>query len=168
MNFIKCTTDCKLSIIDIPDNDFKAIADSIGADLFQLVRVHSKTLQEEDMIMVVDEEGLIKTGNKCNPVGSILYGTLEHDHPIVGDILFARIDRESPERDFADIPTADAERIITAMQGAINALIDSGLADRMRKKYENSKPEPPKVMSFDSFEEYMNAAMGMRGAESRA
>lgn len=168
MNFIKCTTDCKLSIIDIPDNDFKAIADSIGADLFQLVRVHSKTLQEEDMIMVVDEEGLLKTGNKCNPVGSILYGTMEHDHPIVGDILFARIDRESPERDFADIPPEDAERIIAAMQVAINALIDSGLADQLRTKYDNAKPEPPKVMSFDSFEEYMNAAMGMRGAESRA
>lgn len=164
MNFIKCTTDCQMSIINLPDNDFKAIADSIGADLFQLVRVHSKTLQEEDMVMIVDEDGLLKTKNRCNPVGSVLYGTLEHEHPIVGDVLFARIDRESPERDFADIPTADAERIITAMHGAINALIDSGLADQLRKKYDNSKPEPPTVMAFDSFEEFMAAALKTHGA----
>lgn len=164
MNFIKCTTDCQMSIISLPDNDFKAIADSIGADLFELVRVYSKALQEEDMVMIVDEEGLLKTKNRCNPVGSVLYGTLEHEHPIVGDILFARIDRESPERDFADIPTADAERIITAMQGAINALIDSGLADQLRKKYDNSKPEPPTVMAFDNFEEFMAAALKAHGA----
>ncbi len=155
MNFIKCTTDCKLSIIDIPNNDFKAIADSIGADLFQLVRVHSKTLQEEDMVMIVDEESLLKTENRCNPVGSVLYGTLEHGHPIVGDVLFARIDRESPERDFADIPTADAERIITAMHGAINALIDSGIADELRRRYDKSLPKPPVVLTFDSAEEIM-------------
>lgn len=144
MNFIKCTTDCQMSIISLPDNDFKAIADSIGADIFQLVRVHSKTLQEEDMVMIVDEEGLLKTKNRCNPVGSVLYGTHEHGHPIVGDVLFARIDRESPERDFADIPPADAERIVAAMQVAINALIDSGLADQLRAKYDNAKPEPPR------------------------
>lgn len=168
MNFIKCTTDCQMSIINLPDNDFKAIADSIGADLFELVRFYSKALQEEDMVMIVDEEGLLKTENRCNPVGSVLYGTHEHGHPIVGDVLFARIDRESPERDFADIPPADAERIVAAMQVAINALIDSGLADQLRAKYDNAKPEPPKVMSFDSFEEYMNAAMGMRSAEGRA
>ena len=149
MNFIKCTTDCQMSIINLPDNDFKAIADSIGADLFELVRVYSKALQEEDMVMIVDEEGLLKTENRCNPVGSVLYGTLEHEHPIVGDILFARIDKESPERDFADIPTADAERIITAMQGAINALTQSGIAHLLRRRYDNTKPEAPIIMPLD-------------------
>ena len=115
MNFIKCTTDCQMSIISLPDNDFKAIADSIGADLFQLVRVHSKTLQEEDVVMIVDEEGLLKTKNRCNPVGSVLYGTLEHEHPIAGDILFARIDKESPERDFADMMRRGSSRPCRAL-----------------------------------------------------
>ena len=149
MNFIKCTTDCKLSIIDIPATDYRAIAKSIGSDIFEIVRINEEAHPPHNTVMLADKEGLLKPENKCNPLGSVLYGTLNHGHPIAGDILITRINRNDPEHDFEDIPSAEAEKIIASMQKVISALTQSGIADMLRRRYDNTKPEAPIIMPLD-------------------
>lgn len=48
---------------------------------------------EQSVLMLVDEEGLIK-GLPVNQLGCIFYGTPEHGHPIVGDVILAVIQWE--------------------------------------------------------------------------
>lgn len=43
-----------------------------------------------DIVMLVDEEGLLK-GLLVNVFGSLMYGTLQHYSPIVGDLILARV-----------------------------------------------------------------------------
>lgn len=159
MKFIKVTTENQVSTIELPATDYKTIAESIGADMIEIVRIRNEAMSADNviMIMVADEEGLFKPGNRCNPVGSVLYGTMEHGNPIVGDILLARLDRSNHEGDFEDITDEDAEKIVTAMQGAIIALIASGIADELRRRYDKSRPKPPVVLTFDSAEEFMSS-----------
>lgn len=142
MRFIKCTTDNQVSIIETPGTDYKAIAESIGADLIQHVRI------SRDTIIICDEEGLLKEENKCNPIASILYGTPNHGQPIAGDVLFARIGN-APDRDYEDIPSEMAEKMVAALAKAIDALATSGMSDELHRKHDNSKPAPPIIMSLD-------------------
>ena len=71
-----------------------------GCDLVELVnpqRMHEikgiKQLRSPMMTkklsvgMLIDSEGLLKD-NTINPIGSFLYKTDEHGHPIVGNIVF--------------------------------------------------------------------------------
>lgn len=144
MKFIKVTTENQVNTIELPTIDYKTMAESIGAEMIEIVRIRNEAMNADNMIMVADEEGLFKPGNRCNPVGSVLYGTMEHGHPIVGDILLARLDRSSGNGDFA------------AMQGAIIALVASGIADELHRRFDKSQPKPPVVLTFDSAEEFMS------------
>ena len=156
MKFIKVTTENQVSTIELPATDYKTIAESIGAEMIEIVRIRNKAMSADDMVMVADEEGLFKPENRCNPVGSVLYGTMEHGNPIVGDILLAKLDRSNHEGDFEDIPAEEAERIVTAMQGAIIALLASGIAGELRRRYDKSQPKPPVVLTYSNAEELMS------------
>lgn len=81
MKMIKITTAGEVSVVDVK-TDFRSLAKEIGADYIQLVRMNTLDLE-----MVVDEEGLLVDDPVCNPVASILYGTLRHLQPIMGDAL---------------------------------------------------------------------------------
>lgn len=85
MKTVKVTTDNKISIIDVDFDDFRSIQQAIGGH-FETVRTQLMVdyFKDPSVIMLVDEEGLIKD-LPLNPVGSALYrGT------IAGDLIFAK------------------------------------------------------------------------------
>lgn len=89
MKTVKVTTDNKISIIDVDFDDFRSIQQAIGGR-FETVRTQlmADCFKDPSVIMLVDEEGLIK-GLPLNPVGSALYrGT------IAGDLVFAKTQGE--------------------------------------------------------------------------
>lgn len=94
MKTVKVTTDNKVSVIDVNFDDFRSIQQAIGGH-FETVRTQLMVdyFKDPSVIMLVDEEGLVKE-LPYNAVGSALYGTPQHGCPIVGDLIFARVDGE--------------------------------------------------------------------------
>ena len=92
---VKVTTDNKVSLIYVDFTNFRSIQQAIGGH-FETVRTQLMVdyFKDTSVIMLVDEEGLIK-GLPENALGCALYGTPQHGHPIVGDLIFARIDGEN-------------------------------------------------------------------------
>lgn len=94
MKTVKVTTDNKVSIIDVDFDDFRSIQQAVGGH-FETVhtRLMADYFKDPSVIMLVDEEGLVK-GLPENALGCALYGTVRHGCPIVGDLIFARVDGE--------------------------------------------------------------------------
>ena len=94
MKTVQVTTDNKISVIDVNFNDFRDIQHAIGGH-FETVRTERMraVFGDGDLIMIVDESGQLKRLPE-NMLGCVLYGTCEHGHPIVGDLIFARIQGE--------------------------------------------------------------------------
>ncbi len=94
MKTVKVTTDNKISLIDVDFSNFRSIQQAIGG---HFETVHTQLMvnyfKDPSVIMLVDEEGLIKE-LPVNALGCALYGTPQHGHPIVGDLIFARISGE--------------------------------------------------------------------------
>lgn len=94
MKTVKVTTDNKISLIDVDFSNFRSIQQAIGG---HFETVHTQLMvnyfKDPSIIMLVDEEGLIKE-LPVNALGCALYGTPQHGHPIVGDLIFARISGE--------------------------------------------------------------------------
>ena len=86
MKTVKVTTDNKISVIDVNFNDFRDIQRAIGGH-FETVhtRLMADYFHDPSVIMLVDEEGLIKE-LPLNPVGSALYRSV-----IAGDLIFAQV-----------------------------------------------------------------------------
>ena len=86
MKTVKVTTDNKISIIDVDFDDFRSIQCAIGG---HFETVHTQLMadyfKDPSVIMLVDEEGLIKE-LPLNPVGSALYRSV-----IAGDLIFAQV-----------------------------------------------------------------------------
>lgn len=77
------------------------------------------------LCMIVDEEGILK-GLPVNVLGSALYGTLEHGHPIVGDIVIMQEVTLNGERDISGFNNLDTETIMSEIPN-----LASGLLERM-------------------------------------
>lgn len=94
MKTVKVTTDNKISLIDVEFSDLKSIQRAIGGH-FETVHTQLMTdyFKDPSVIMLVDEEGILK-GLPENALGCALYGTPQHGNPIVGDLIFARVDGE--------------------------------------------------------------------------
>ncbi len=105
MKIIRISTDLELTVHDFPDGAYaqqhKELCELIGnyCDIYESVeprRLYTElnmqnepvTTDGECVCMLVDEEGLLKE-NEPNLVGSYLYETDKHQHPIVGNIVFA-------------------------------------------------------------------------------
>lgn len=86
MKTVKVTTDNKVSIIDVDFDDFRSIQKAIGS---HFETVHTQLMadyfKDPSLIMLVDEEGLVK-GLPENALGCALYRGI-----IAGDLIFARI-----------------------------------------------------------------------------
>lgn len=86
MKTVKVTTDNKILLIDVDFDNFKSIQEAIGG---HFETVHTQLMVDyfgdPSVIMLVDEEGLIK-GLPLNALGCSMYGA-----PIVGDLIFAKI-----------------------------------------------------------------------------
>ena len=63
---------------------------------------HPTKVSGQCVSMLIDEEGLLKE-NEPNLIGSYLYGTDRHSHPIMGNILFVGEEWGSDGIDFCGI-----------------------------------------------------------------
>lgn len=88
MYAVKLKTNLEIEMVEIPAN--KSFIDfcheQIGCDITE--RVHPRNLKDP-YVMMIDEEGLLTAKPVINFIGSYLYGTHEHQQPIVGDALIA-------------------------------------------------------------------------------
>ena len=91
MKTVKVTTDNIVSVIDIDFDNYREIQKAIGGH-FETVHTlqMEKYFGDPSIIMLVDEEGLLKS-LPMNSFGSLMYGLLDHGHPIVGDLILAKI-----------------------------------------------------------------------------
>ena len=91
MQTVKVSTDDVVSLIDIDFDSYREIRSVIGGH-FETVRTKrtASYFGSPDIIMLVDEEGLLKR-LPMNVFGSFMYGTAEHGHPIVGDLILAKV-----------------------------------------------------------------------------
>ena len=112
---VKVTTDNKISLIDVDFSNLKSIQQAIGGH-FETVRTRLMVdyFHDPSVIMLVDEEGVIKE-LPLNPVGCALYDTPQHGCPIVGDLIFARIDGEDIVA--PDDPEALKDRLLHTFMG---------------------------------------------------
>ena len=107
---VKVTTDIKVSLIDVDFTNFRSIQRAIGGH-FETVRTRLMVdyFKDPSVIMLVDEEGLIKE-LPLNPVGSALYRGV-----IAGDLIFARVDGENIVA--PDDPEALKDRLLHTFMG---------------------------------------------------
>ena len=82
-------TSGEIRVLDVPENGnlLKWMYGAIGCDMIEIVRARNL---KDGLVLVVDEEGLMKDVPSINLYGSYLYGTLEHGQPIIGDMLILR------------------------------------------------------------------------------
>jgi hypothetical protein len=85
MKFVKITTENVHAVIEVKPPLYKGLQETVGGYI-EVVR--PKGLKHP-FCMIVDEEGLLKK-KPLNTVGSYLYGSHEHGHPIVGDVVIAK------------------------------------------------------------------------------
>ncbi len=62
-------------------------------------------------VMIVDEDGLMKELDN-NFFGSMLYGTIAHGHPIVGNIVIAKQGYRNGEPDILGLTDEEASYIV--------------------------------------------------------
>jgi len=98
-----------VEILDAPEDfDYKWLAKQIGCDWIEVVRPRDRLA--EGLIMIVDEEGLLKE-NVINIAGSWLYGTDLHGQPIVGDMLIIKEVYGDDGPEFASMSEETAESL---------------------------------------------------------
>ena len=111
MKVAKVTPKLELSI---HESIFSRFPELIGGECDLVEFVHARGLAENDVtsevVMVVDEEFLCRDNlPELNPLGSYLYGTLEHGSPILGNILF--VGECNYGRDIRSLTDAEIEQI---------------------------------------------------------
>ena len=132
---IKLRTDGHVDIIDVPQQRslLSWFYTQIGCSCIE--NVYPRGLQEPYM-MVVDEEGLLKDDPVINFLGSYLYETQEHGHPIVGTALVMQRVLTYDGPDIGGIPDQEAQKLAFAigqkLPFAIQA-INKKMGDRIRR-----------------------------------
>lgn len=87
------------------------LLDSLQKEVGGYIEVVHPMHLPEGLCMVVDDEGLLK-GSSVNGIASILYGTPEHGHPIVGNAVILREGFVDGERDFVSLTEDDETGLI--------------------------------------------------------
>ena len=85
MKGIVVTTDNVVEIRDFGKPLYQTVGEAVGG---YIEIVHPMGLVEP-LVMIVNDEGLLH-GLPMNAVGSLLYGTQNHGHPIVGNIVIMK------------------------------------------------------------------------------
>lgn len=150
MRMIKVTVDGCLSIVEVRGN-YEDLAKEIGASYVQRVRI-TRDLGNtfKDFVMIIDEEGLLKENPTANVVGTILYGALQTQYPIMGDILIAH---EGMTNEGPSLTPPKEEEFVDAY-GAVGytlAMADAtGVSAKIHAKFDGQTGDdyPPMVISF--------------------
>ena len=110
MKGIVVTTNNKATVRDFTPPLFESVGAAVGGFIEV---VHPRGLPQP-YCMVVNEEGLLQ-GLPHNAHGSLLYGTPEHGHPIVGDIVIMQEGWTDEGPDIVGLSDDDVGRIITLL-----------------------------------------------------
>ncbi len=108
-------------LISRPDSRIFELRD-FGAPLHETLReaiggyievIHPRGL-EPPMVMIGDEEALLKEKPHLNLFGSLLYGTMQHGHPICGTVVFmAEGFNEDGEPDIVGLTDEQIQALLT-------------------------------------------------------
>ena len=85
MKTIRVTADGKISVVDVDFSDIQSVQNMLGGYVEVVNTCRQSYLLGEKIVMLVDEERLLKELPK-NSIGSFLYGGL-----IVGDVILAQV-----------------------------------------------------------------------------
>lgn len=105
---IVVTTDCTAYIGEFPYPLHRSCEPALDGSI---ETVHPRGLARPYM-MLVNEEGLLK-GLPLNPLGSLLYGTLEHGYPIVGNVIFMKDGYRNGEPDIVGLDDEDIGTLLS-------------------------------------------------------
>ena len=86
MKGIVITTEDSVAIRELGDHPAPAIHEIVGGH-FEIVKPVGL---KQPFVMLVNDEGLL-LDLELNAIGSVLYGTLAHGHPIVGNIVIMKL-----------------------------------------------------------------------------
>lgn len=117
MKGIVVTTNLDVSIQDFTAPLYKSLGEAVGG---YIEHVNPKYLKSP-YCMIVNEEGILE-GLQMNPLGSLLYGTQEHGHPIVGTIVFMKDSFSDGEPDIIGLDD-ESERIQEEFKNIIEKLV---------------------------------------------
>ncbi len=104
MKGIVITPDNAISVQDFGEPLYKTVGAAVGGGI---EIVHPRLL-EQPFCMIVDDEGLLKE-YPLNVVGSFLYETLSHGHPIVGTVVFMKEGIRDGEPDIIGLSDEDVQ-----------------------------------------------------------
>ncbi len=85
MKGIVITAQDNIEIRDFDQPLYKSIGNVVGG----FIEIVNPIGLKQPFVMIVNEDGL-RLELELNAVGSVLYGTLAHGHPIVGDIVIMK------------------------------------------------------------------------------
>ena len=102
---------------------YEVIREAVGGH-YELVRPRGL---QEPYCMMANEIGLA-LGLPLNPLGCYLYGTLDHGHPIVGDIMILKLGYCAGEPDTVGMNDEEAQQL-----GDKFVKISSGIVHWMEK-----------------------------------
>lgn len=83
-------TDGSTEVKNIQNTEYSTLAKLIGCDWIEIVRPVGNDGRKKNFVLIVDEEGLLKSESHWNPLASYMYGFTRHGSPIVGDALIMR------------------------------------------------------------------------------
>ena len=104
MKGILITTDGKVSVEEYDDPLYRTVGEAVGG---YIEVVHPRGLRRP-YLMIVNEDGL-NLGLPVNTIGSLLYGTQEHGHPIVGNAVVMKEGKRLGEPDIVGITLDDID-----------------------------------------------------------
>lgn len=151
MNVIRIKTDGTSERLDVP-NTLTGLGSAISARMVETVRIDSYFGVPRNIVMVVDEEGLLKESPVCNPVGSHLYATPLHGHPIMGDILLASMNNVG---DFVSFDPAELEKTLAFILRVSDYLEVGGRDTAMHREFDGKTIQhfPPTLVAEESLDD---------------
>lgn len=125
MKGIVINTKNEVSIEEFAEPLYKTVGKAVGGNI---EIVHPRGLPDP-YVMVVNDEGLLRR-LPLNPTGCVIYGTADHGHPIVGDIVLMKEGWTEEGRDFVNFNDGEAEKltmvIIDQLRGFVNLKFKGG------------------------------------------
>ena len=104
MKGIVCTTKDELEIRDFAEPLHETVGKAVGG----WIEIVHPVGMKRPFVMIVNEEGLLLNLD-INALGSFLYGTLAHGHPIVGDIVIMKEGFVDGEPDIVGLTDQEAD-----------------------------------------------------------
>lgn len=111
MKGIVVTTDNTVETRDFGEPLYRTVGEAVGGCI---EIVHPQGLVEP-LVMIVNDEGLLRE-LPMNMVGSVLYGTHNHGHPIVGNIVIMKTGLTSEGTDIVGLDDDECSELLSNLR----------------------------------------------------